>query len=278
MFSLQHFGYILRFMLFNMGKLLYPLYFERFWYRIHEIEIAIPILPKAFDSFNIVHLSDVHLGHFFNNRNLIKLVQRVNRIQPDMIVFTGDLVEKTWDEWDQTTHILKQIQAPYGKFAVLGNHDYWENLNTLRSVYEDAGFTLLQNDHKRVYKRGEQLVVAGLDNILLGNPNLHKTMNGVTSDECIILLVHEPDYADQCVNFDPQPQLQLSGHSHGGQIRLPLWGHLILPEAAKKYPDRLYKLDSMNLYVNRGVGTTGIPLRLFCRPEISNIKLRSSSA
>ncbi|MBP1932985.1 metallophosphoesterase [Ammoniphilus resinae] len=249
---------------------------ERFWYEVKEISLTFPHLPPAFSGLRLVQFSDVHLGHYFGQQELLEVVEKINNLNPDMICFTGDLVDQDGSELQAAIPILTELQAPLGKWAVLGNHDYYgEEVNQVIETLENAGFHVLNNTSNQITRNDQSIRVAGVDDSLKGNPDISKAIKGTTKEEFVLLLSHTPDYADQCKNYPVA--LQLSGHSHGGQIRVPFYGSLVTPPGAKKYIDGLIQIKDSNLllYVNRGIGTTILPLRFSCRPEITLFTLHS---
>lgn len=228
-----------------------------------------------FRGTRILHFSDLHFGYYFDKDALAKVIHRIERLEPDMICFTGDLVDDGTKGLIQCVDLMKGLHAPLGKFAVLGNHDYGlEGRNGVADFWKKTGFRLLLNRHEVVEKDGSRLVVAGVDDLLLGQADVERSLAGTLPEDEVILLAHEPDYADTVSEW-PRVKLQLSGHSHGGQIRLPFVGHLIAPPYGKKYVSGLYQADSSQLavYTNRGIGTTTLPIRFWCRPELTVLEL-----
>jgi len=159
-----------------------------------------------------------------------------------------------------------------GVFAVLGNHDYWADREAVTEAITKAGITLLINDGVHPNKEEEELHIVGVDDALAGQANVHEALRSVPAEGCAILLAHEPDFADIAAK-DPRVALQLSGHSHGGQVRIPFRGPVLLPHLAHKYPQGLWQLENMMLYVNRGIGMSYLPIRLNCRPEVTLLEL-----
>ncbi|TQR44505.1 metallophosphoesterase [Paenibacillus popilliae] len=237
-------------------------------------------IPPSFHGMKIVHFSDVHLGDHFNDVQLLELVDRINQEHPDIIVFTGDMVDNFnayGNRRDRSQRILGQLQATLGKYAVFGNHDRGGGGSRIYQTYmEEAGFTVLVNDTKQIHlpNHDEYITISGLDDFLLGAPNIHGTLKDLEPDNFNLLVVHEPDVADQVIDYPID--LQLSGHSHGGQVQLPWYGTIYTPPLAKKYVEGMYKIEGtttlnkpMKLFVNRGIGTTELPVRFLSKPEIT---------
>ncbi|NDI35939.1 metallophosphoesterase [Chengkuizengella sediminis] len=257
----------------------YSYFGERKWLQTNQIKLSSKRIPSQFSGLKIVHFSDLHLGFHMDDQYLDDLIKQVNAHYPDIICFTGDLVDEDASILEAYIPKLQQFEASYGKFAVLGNHDYRSRTKTATGVTEAlrrSEFNLLVNENIQIKRNNAVINISGVDDIMDGNPNLDKTLLEAYKDTYTILLVHEPDFADVAQNYPID--LQLSGHSHGGQIRLPLIGHIITPPMAKKYVNGLYEVgDSLKVYTNKGIGTTIYPFRFFCRPEITVITLETSS-
>ncbi|WP_169818278.1 metallophosphoesterase [Shimazuella kribbensis] len=253
---------------------IYVHWVEPYLIETSHISIVLPNLPKAFEGFRICHFSDLHLGFYMEPEKLASVVKRIKKSSPDLICFTGDLFDHEPVEISKTIDYLAQLEAPFGKNAVLGNHDNWGNRRSVHKVLQKAGFSVLHNFHKVIRKQSDDLYIAGVDDPWVGDGNIQQAMKGIPKDACTILLAHEPDFADE-FSFYPI-DLQLSGHSHGGQVRLPLIGALYTPPHSHKYSSGLYQVNSkLQVYTTRGLGITRYPIRLNCRPEITMITLKS---
>ncbi|WP_047154386.1 metallophosphoesterase [Aneurinibacillus tyrosinisolvens] len=239
-------------------------------FRRKDVTVPLDALPEGFNGFRMAHFSDVHIGKGLTAEDLIPLVGKINRAKPDMVVFTGDLLDYEMSELNKTAEVLGELTAPYGKFAVLGNHDVWEEIDTeqLLQSYRAAGFKPLVNENVRIVHRdtGTPLYLAGLDDAW-GYPSWSKTFGGIPPDSCTIALIHEPNLADRAKKYNVS--LQLSGHSHGGQVRLPFIGATVYPPLGDKYSDGLQKADKSDMWVHtsRGIGMTKLPVRFLCPPE-----------
>ena len=237
-------------------------------------------LTNAFHNKKIVQFSDTHLGFNYTVKDLKKLVKQINELAPDIIVFTGDLIDdpKQVNDTEEKKIIqaLQPLHAPKGKYWIYGNHDHGGyGTEKVFDIMTQAEFILLQNSHTVIEENNEKLIIAGIDDLMLGKPNLSAALHQTNQDIFTILLAHEPDFADQAVKH--AVDVQLSGHSHGGQIRLPIVGHIYSPAFAEKYVLGKYTLkDKLQLFVNGGIGTTRVPYRLFCKPEIHEYTLQSN--
>ncbi|MGG3508224.1 metallophosphoesterase [Paenibacillus lautus] len=245
----------------------------------HQLDItrrtlALPSLPKAFDGMKVVHFSDLHLGFHTGAKDVARVVQAIQNEKPDMICFTGDMVDGNTEDMRAAIQPFTELKAPLGLFSILGNHDY-KDVETLISMEEEAGFQVLRNTAVKLRRDGAVIAVAGLDDAFWGQPDPAAVIQDLPDGMFKLLLMHEPDYADTTVAHSFH--LQLSGHSHGGQIRLPWIGEVITPPGAKRYVQGLYTIGSrgMLLYVNRGIGTTQLPFRFLCKPELTVLTLRS---
>ena len=241
---------------------------------IEKVTVPLPGIAPALHGFKIAQLSDFHL-HPFTKIDLVKrAVSMTNELEPDLVALTGDYVLSTPEAIFELAPVLAQLEAKYGVYAVLGNHDSKRWTRIVRWGLEEAGVPVLLNQGKLLTVNGARLYVAGLDDCGYGQPDLPLALADAPSGTCTILLVHEPDFADRFA-LDGRIRLQLSGHTHGGQIRLPWIGPIILPVNGRKYHSGLYQVGDMWLYTNRGIGVNGIPARLNCSPEITEITLVS---
>lgn len=245
---------------------------------VNKNTVASSKIPKAFDQFKIVQFSDTHIGFHYTLEQLRELVTKINGLQADLIVFTGDLVDEPQNfHWDNTIiDILKELQATKGKFWIYGNHDHGGyGTEVVYNVMEEAGFQLLQNNSVSIKLKDAAFNLAGIDDLMLGKPNINQTLAQVNTNLFTVLLAHEPDFADKAKNHPID--LQLSGHSHGGQIRFPFIGHLYSPAYAKNYVQGKYTLNEgrFQLFVSSGIGTTRLPFRFLCKPEINMYTLKS---
>src|SRR6266851_2527032 len=250
---------------------------------IEYVDIRMPRLPQAFDGFRIVQLSDFHYDPFFDDSIIQSAVAKTNELKPDLVVLTGDYVtqHKLYGR-RQSAHVaepcgrlLQGIRSRLGTFAVLGNHDVMTDPNFVTATLGSNGVRVLRNVSVPFERERTRIWLAGVDDVLEKHNDLDQTLKNIPSGESTIVLVHEPDYAD--VVSRRQVDLQLSGHSHGGQVRLPFIGAPYLPPLARKYPWALRKVRNLLLYTNRGLGTIGVPLRLNCPPEITVVTLRTTA-
>ena len=268
------------------GLALYSGEIARHWVEVVERDLSLAGLPQGFDGMRIVQLSDIHLDGYTEPYFLRQVVQQVNGLKPDVVVLTGDYVTggvgtvryQLGAAW-QCANILAEL-ACKERYAVLGNHDYSISAEVVATAFRDNGIPMLRNMHMPLERGGGRIWMAGVDDPVLGSPDPERAIPAKirnVPNEPVILLCHAPDYADtvreQAVGSSVG--LMLCGHTHGGQVRLPLLGALELPVLGKKYVEGLFQLGAMQLYVNRGIGTIGLPFRLNCPPEITVLTLRA---
>ena len=256
---------------------IYAAKIEPNWIEVVPIELTIPNLSSAFDEFKIVQISDLHASQFMPTGRLQRIVNLVNRQQADAIAITGDIITagKHFDP-ARLQPILSQLTAKHGNLAVLGNHDHWRReVANLKQLLEASQIKNLDNQ-VFVFRRGmAQLAIAGVDDPYWGKPDLDKVVRELPENTPAILLAHEPDYLGKSARTH-RFALQLSGHSHGGQIRLPFRKPLFLPTGGRKYFAGLNQLEDTLGYTNRGLGMTSLPFRLNSRPEITVFTLYSA--
>lgn len=275
--------------------ILWGLVFGRFHYQVEKVDVAYPGLPAAFDGLRIVQLSDLHLGSIYGKQDRVrKAIEIVNALDPDLVFFTGDLVNNYSEEAHGWEKIFAEIKARHGRFSILGNHDYGEywtwksdaerrnNLMMLFKVHEDMGFELLRNAWDTVRINGSTLGIIGVEN--WGQPpfkqygDLDKAMSGLPETGFNILLSHDPSHWDAKVLDKTTIPLTLSGHTHAMQFGVRLGKFRWSPS---KYIysrwNGLYRVNGQALYVNRGLGFIGFPGRIGLRPEITLITLRSEN-
>jgi len=252
--------------------------------RLIRQEIPLRRLPRGFDGLTIVQLSDFHYDPYFSAIPIAAAVRMANELKPDLVVLTGDFVSAPISQrvalarraaWhaEPCAEILGGLNAPYGVWAVLGNHDVFSDASQIEAALRRSGIRVLRNGAVPIERDGQRLWLAGVGDVLVGDDDLDQALHGVSSADAVVLLAHEPDFADTTARYPVD--LQLSGHSHGGQIRFPFVGAVYLPRMGRKYPRGLRQIDQLTLYTNTGLGTLFIPVRWNCPPELTLITLRS---
>ena len=257
--------------LFIGGVLLYAKYVGTMGIIAKEYTLYNENLPLSFDGLKIVHFSDVHYNRAITKKKIMDIVNEINLINPDIVVFTGDLVDKDMNlnksDYEFLTESLSNMQAKYGKYAVLGNHDYLVKDEVLK-IFNDSEFEYLENAYEIITSSGgDEILVSGIGNATYNLDDVDKTFDEVKDAGYKLVLMHEPDVSDDIINsYDVD--LILGGHSHNGQIRLPLIGALYTPEGAKKYYDEYYRVNGIDIFVSSGIGVSNIDMRLFNKPSI----------
>lgn len=246
---------------------------------VEKVKIPIKDLAPSLDGFTIVQMSDFHLYPFVTVDFVEEAVSIANRLQPDLAVLTGDFVWRKAEAIYDLAPVLASLRARYGVFTILGNHDLWTDEEIVQAGLSAAGLPLLRNNGQPVAVDQATLYLAGLDDGWSGEPDLDAALKHRPPGALTILLAHEPDLAD-AVAQDGRVALQLSGHTHGGQVRFPGIGAPILPYLGVKYDQGLYRINSPGradtglwLYTNRGLGVIAPPIRVNCPPEITEITL-----
>lgn len=278
----------LRTALFGAGGLaLYAGEFERHWLEVVHQKVAIRGLPAAFDGVRVAQLSDIHLDEFTEPFLLREAIDEINRARPDYVLLTGDYVtaqvlpkqltaEAAW----QCGKLLSRIECKQ-RYAIFGNHDIWAGEEHVGEALRANEITVLRNEHLPLERNGGRVWLAGLDDPVCGRPDPDRAIPTSIRNivhEPVILMCHAPDYVDE-LRAHPTGEavsLVLSGHTHGGQIRLPFIGALSLPPGGRKYVEGMFQVGGMQLYVNRGIGSVGVPFRFDCRPEITVFTLQSA--
>jgi uncharacterized protein len=234
-----------------------------------NIKLHLPGLPEAFNGYRIIQISDFHLGTSLNIEHLDQIIRLINSLNPDLVAITGDFVNHDADKHaPDISRILTQLSPKEYKIGVLGNHDHWTDAEAVRCALKSSSVIELRNSILEIRRNGASLFLAGIDDHLAGHDDLDAIINQLPDQAQAILLAHEPDFAEISAPTG-RFSLQLSGHSHGGQIILPMIGAPYLPPLGRKFPAGLYEVNGMKLYTNRGLGTSWLGLRVNCPPEIT---------
>lgn len=265
--------------------LLYSRYVATTGLVIKEYKITNSNIPEQFHGLKIAHISDLHYGRTVQLKELQKLVEKVNLTKPDIIVFTGDLIDKdtklTTKEADEISNELKSMNATVGKYAIRGEDDL--QFKNWDFMMEKGSFTILNNSYDTIYKDNNSfMLIGGIHTIADGNTKVDEKLaevkefiSGITDEELKpkynILLLHEPDSIDE-IDLD-QWNLVLAGHSHNGQVRLPFIGALFHPDHAKKYYEEHYTINNTELYISGGIGVSDVNFRLWNRPSFNLYRL-----
>lgn len=266
--------------------MLFLFYKEMSEYAVKRVEVdasdqTFSKVPASFNQTTIVFFSDVHYNKFMDKERLLPFIETINQLEPDIVLFGGDLYDHpsvilpSNEVIAELTSMLESINAPLGKFAVLGNHDHESSktVSIVRQTLENAGFELLVNEEAQIYNdQHEYISLVGIDSQLHGNPDVGLAFKEHRATDFTIVLSHTPDLVDL---LDPNHvDWQLSGHSHGGQVALPFIGPMYKVPYAEKYTKQTQMVNGIQLNVSNGVGTTRMDMRLFANPQIHYYTLK----
>ncbi|HLG76774.1 MAG TPA: metallophosphoesterase [Ktedonobacteraceae bacterium] len=261
------------------GTSFYAHTIEPAWIEINTLPVHLPRLDPAFHGYRIVHITDIHIDDaWMTAKRLEEIVQLVNGQKADLVVITGDFVTDEYNISARTLAPLRYLQARDGVLAVLGNHDIWSGPELIRSILEDNDVRVLADTTHSIQRHDAALHIIGMDDLWPSSDvvepvwthkdRFQRLTDALPDTGAAILLVHEPDFADIAA-ANGRCALQLSGHSHGGQIRVPFLGAIQVPPLASRYRDGLYRVGQMLHYTNRGLGMVEPRVRLNCLPEIA---------
>lgn len=260
----------------TMSKLAFKFGWRRYdpkQFKIEHIQIIIPQLPASFRDYRIAHISDIHYGQWISSSRLEGVVDLINKNNPDLIAITGDFVSYLLDDSiEEMSAYLRKLKPRDFTVAVLGDHDYWVGAEKVRRIMKESNIYDISNNVFTLSKNTSILNIAGVDSARVRKDCLDLVLEKMPLEGPAILLVHEPDFAVKTA-ATKRFNLQLSGHSHGGQFIIPKLGTPIRGHYFMKYPVGLYKVDNMNLYTNRGIGTNSYWFRINAPPEIALITL-----
>ncbi len=251
-------------------------FIEPYWVQLKETDIVNNDIPESFNNTRILFVSDIHLGPLYSLNRLKNLVKRINRLKPDIILLGGDYVYKSPKYIEPCFNELKNLKSRLGVYGVLGNHDHWENAESVRQNMKKAGIVLLDNNAEWININNDRIKLGGVGDYWSDHQDLTPTVNDVKKEDFVILLSHNPDYVDELKTDDVD--LVLSGHTHGGQITF--FGHMF-PFALKtfnpKYRTGLIDTGRTKLLVSNGIGSVwSLPVRFCARPQINIVNLKNS--
>ena len=247
---------------------------EPYLLSIEHTRIQLDRLPKAFDGFRVVQLSDVHHGPFSSSEQIEQAVDTANRLKPDIIALTGDYISKERHYAAPCAEMLGRLRARHGVYAVLGNHDHWVDAPLLTDLFRAEGIKVLINEGMRFEKNGAAFWLAGVDDTMVGLEDLSLALAGARKDEMKLLLAHNPVVLRRAARASVD--LVLSGHTHGGQVAIR-GERSPSGKVRRRLLKGLGRQGNTQIYVNRGLGTVVLPIRYGCPPEISLLELRRST-
>lgn len=238
---------------------------------LERVEIRLPRLPKKLDGFKIIHLSDIHHSPFTGLAHIERAIKISNRLRPDMFILTGDYVSHEAEYIKPVARSLGHLQAEFGVQACLGNHDHWTDSQMVTNALREANINVLINEGQRFEARGASFWLGGVDDHTVGKTDLPSALKGSFPDEMKLLLAHNPIIFRHAVKNGID--LTLSGHTHGGQVRVRESGRRLFRR--RKLSAGLHQRKDSQIYITRGIGTVVLPVRYQCPPEISLLELRS---
>jgi len=249
---------------------------DRWDLKTSRIEVKLRGLGKELDGFTIGHLTDLHRGSYIPASFVARAVKTANALEPDLITITGDFVTRSARFVVSCAQALKELSAPYGKVAVLGNHDYWTDAEEVtRELTDTADVQVLKNRSILIVQGDSALTIAGLDDPVTGHDDFDATLANAPGDVPVVLLAHQPDIIEEAARR--KIGLVLAGHTHGGQIVIPGLGPPVVNSRyGRRYASGLNHLANTAVYTNRGVGMAVLPVRLNCPPEVALITLRTA--
>jgi predicted MPP superfamily phosphohydrolase len=266
--------------IFSMSGMLFEVLVGRGLFSVETIQLKLKRLPKVFSGLRVAQISDIHMGGWMNSERLQQVADLVIAEKPDLLLITGDFLlghhfsDAAKQAIVDLIPILSLLARSIPTFAVLGNHDYWTSPEAIRQMLFSCGIKDLTNTVFTLHRDGHSLHLCGVDDIWKGDVRLNDVIAKLDDHSTAILLAHEPDFADTSAATD-KFDLQISGHTHGGQVNLPFFGPPVRPFLGQKYPIGLYKIGEMFQYTNRGVGMARLPIRFNCPPEITIFVLES---
>ena len=244
-----------------------------------HVEVRLSRLPESFHGFRIAQITDIHFGPYMGKAGVEEAVRIARAFRPDLLTLTGDFVSPPFGQpfgpagahhAEPCADVLASWKG-VPMVAILGNHDHWNGADIVAGALVDRGIRLLRNESFAFERGHDRLWISGVDDVLENEHDLPKTLAAVPETEATVLLAHEPDFADDVAGFPVD--LQLSGHSHGGQVRIPGIGPIVLPALARKYHTGLNRVGRLQVYTSRGLGVINPPVRLNCRPEVTLLTL-----
>jgi len=240
---------------------------------LERVEIKLPRLPKKLDGFKVIHLSDIHHSPFTGLDHIERTVKIANRLKPDMFVLTGDYVSHDAKYIGPVAEVLGRLEAEFGTHACLGNHDHWTDAELVTRSLKDAGIQVLINEGHRFEARGASIWLAGVDDHMVGKTDLPAALKGSFPDEFKLLLALDPLIFRKAVRA--AIDLTLSGHTHGGQVKVRTRTPKDRLIPRRRLSAGLHQRKDSHIYITRGIGTVVLPVRYQCPPEISLLELRA---
>lgn len=251
--------------------LIYARFIEPNLITTNEIKITSPNIDDTFHGLKILHFSDLHYGMTVDSNYMERLIKEFNKLKPDIVLFTGDLIEDDYvltnEEKNDLINYLSQINYTYGKYAIVGNHDYFNE--NYEEIMEKSNFNLLRNNYDIIYKEDNSILIFGSDDAIYSEPVFDILNDEETKNtDYKIIMIHEPDIVEDLVyNYDVS--LVVAGHSHNRQVNIPFIKPFWLPYLAEKYYEGYYNINNTPIYISNGIGTSTVKFRFLSFPSIN---------
>jgi len=251
--------------------LIYARFIEPSFLKTNEIKITSEKIDDTFHGLKIVHFSDLHYGMTVDFKYMKRLVNEINTLKPDIVLFTGDLIEDGYKlektEKEKLIKYLSDINSTYGKYAIIGNHDYFNE--EFPSIITNSGFNFLNNSYDIIYKEDNSILIYGVDDAIYSTP-VYNLLNDeeLKNTDYKIMMVHEPDIVED-ISYNYDVDLIVAGHSHNKQVNIPFIKAFWLPYMGQKYYDSYYNINNTDIYVSNGIGTSTVKFRMFSIPSIN---------
>lgn len=244
-----------------------------------EIPINTNNIKESYNGLKIVHFSDLHYNKVITNKRVKQLIKEINKLKPDIVIFTGDLLDKDININNNNTKFLieqlSKIKSNYGNYAIIGDND--KNIDTIKNIYIQSNFKLLNNEETIIYNnQNDKISILGINSLSYNKDNINDLINNQDKDAYKIILIHEPDYINDLIKHK-ETNLILSGHSINGSINIPIIKKILLPKGAKKYYKQYYHKNNTDIYISNGIGVNNINFRLFNHPSINFYRFQKSS-
>jgi predicted MPP superfamily phosphohydrolase len=240
--------------------------------RIVEATVPVPGLSPYHNGLKIAHLTDIHVGMLTPDRKILRAIEHARHARPDLVLLTGDFVCYSPRFVGKLREIVRGIDAPV--YAVLGNHDYWTDAEGVRQALEKNGYAVLRNGHSQITLRGEPLTVIGIDDAITRHADVRRAFRGVKREGSQIMLTHVPSLADPAAEHGRG--LILAGHTHGGHVNIPKLTAKIAARLGNRYLAGFFPVGGSVLYVNRGIGSSSVPIRAGAPSEVAVFTLRAA--
>ena len=248
-------------------------FIEPYFIKVNNIEIVDSDIPESFENKKIVFVADIHHGPFFSRKRVKKLVEQVNKLNPDIIILGGDYVHGSPQYILPCFEELQKLNAKIDKFGVIGNHDNWESTRLTEKGMKIARIKILENEAYWIFLSKDKIKIGGTEDLWTGFPDAEPTIKNTKKEDFVILVTHNPDYVEEIKT--PNIDLILGGHNHGGQITLfGLYAPIMFSDYGQKYKSGIVETNNTKVVVTNGIGMVNLPLRFFARPEIVVLSLK----